>query len=126
LLLATPKDNTFRPFLNKFYVESGSMTGRSIRLAKESGFEVVFSIELAEQFYKYCTERFAHDESIAVVHGDSGKILYDVIKDLDAPITFFLDGHYSGGKTAKGDECSPILKELNQIKKHPIKTHTTI
>ena len=58
--------------------------------------------------------------------GDSGKILYEVIKDIDSPITFWLDGHCSCGITAKGDEWSPILKELEQIKKHHIKNHTIL
>ena len=58
--------------------------------------------------------------------GDSGNILYEVIKDIDSPITFWLDGHFSGGSTALGSEACPILKELDQIKKHPIKTHTIL
>lgn len=52
--------------------------------------------------------------------------LYDVIKNINSSITFWLDGHYSGYDTAQGDENNPILKELEQIKKHHIKNHTIL
>ena len=49
------------------------------------------------------------------MHGDSAVLLSSVIKDIPEPVIFWLDGHYSGGKTAKGESECPIWSELDQI-----------
>jgi hypothetical protein len=38
-----------------------------------------------------------------------------IIKDLNEPAIFWLDGHYSSGITAKGDKICPIFEELDSI-----------
>jgi hypothetical protein len=45
---------------------------------------------------------------------------------IDAPATFWLDGHYSGAGTAKGKTNTPLLQELDHIGSHHIKTHTIL
>ncbi|MBI2810892.1 MAG: hypothetical protein HYX67_08705, partial [Candidatus Melainabacteria bacterium] len=45
---------------------------------------------------------------------------------IDAPATFWLDGHYSGPGTAMGNSNTPLLEELKHIAQHPIKTHTLL
>jgi hypothetical protein len=47
-----------------------------------------------------------------------------MIKDINVPITFWLDAHESGGETAKGLHGDPILQELDIIKRHQLKNHT--
>jgi hypothetical protein len=37
------------------------------------------------------------------------------VLDLSKPTLFWLDGHYSGSGTARGDKDSPILEEIFQI-----------
>ena len=61
-----------------------------------------------------------------MIQGDSGKILGSVIASLNAPITFWLDGHWSAGDTAKGESITPLMAELDIIRQHPIKTHTIL
>ena len=71
-----------------------------------------------------CRAKFGADyERIKLYYGDSGEILGDVISKINTPITFWLDGHYSGEETA--DSC-PLMKELEHIKSHPINTHTIL
>lgn len=36
---------------------------------------------------------------------------------------FWLDAHYSRGDTARGEEETPILKELELIGAHPVRGH---
>lgn len=126
IVMPTSESNTFKQFPNKYFVETGSLMGEGIERALQAGFTHVYSIELSAQFFGHCKKKFANNSEVELFWGDSGKILYDVIKDIDSSITFWLDGHYGGNVTAKGDEWSPILKELEQIKKHPIKTHTIL
>jgi hypothetical protein len=52
--------------------------------------------------------------------------LWDVIKEINEPITFWLDGHYSGGNLPTGKYLSPLIQELDAIKQHPIKVHTIL
>ena len=56
-------------------------------------------------------ERFRNDEAVTIFQGDSGEIMGEVIKDIDNPIIFWLDGHYSAGITSKGSLHTPILRE---------------
>ncbi len=41
--------------------------------------------------------------------------LPEICRKLDGPSLFYLDGHYSGGFTGRGDKDSPIIEELNAI-----------
>jgi hypothetical protein len=49
-----------------------------------------------------------------------------ILSSINEPILFWLDGHYSGGETAKGEANTPILKELEFILRHPIKNHVIL
>jgi hypothetical protein len=53
-------------------------------------------------------------------------VLVDVLKTLDQPGLFWLDGHYSSGPTAKGELDTPIRKELDLIFHHPLKNHVIL
>jgi hypothetical protein len=55
--------------------------------------------------------------------GSSQNELKNMIKDINVQMTFWLDGHWSGGNTAKGDINSPLVYELETIKNHNIKNH---
>ena len=57
------------------------------------------------------------------MHGDSGEILPELLNNINEPILFWLDGHYSAGNTSKGSLNTPIIKELVTIFQHPIKQH---
>jgi len=58
--------------------------------------------------------------------GDSEFILEDIISKINEPITFWLDGHFSGWDTVQGERNSPLMQELEIIKNHKIKTHTIL
>jgi len=53
--------------------------------------------------------------NVELIHGDSGKELPKIVARLDAPALFWLDGHYSGGDTARGDTDTPVNEELRAI-----------
>lgn len=103
--------------INPVFVETGTLTGDGVAKAIDAKFPRVISIELSPKYYNIAHTIFeGTDFPVELVLGDSGEILYDVIKDIDTPITFFLDGHYSNGDTARSHEISPLIKELRQIK----------
>ena len=90
-----------------------------------------YSIELEDNLYLRCVERFK-DKNIHLIHGDSTEVLDSLLSDIDVPVTFWLDGHSSGTDpdtgivTTFGKYKSPILQELDIIQRHHIKTHTIL
>lgn len=118
--------NIFKSYPNTYFVETGSYLGDGIALALEAGFPYIYSVELSEPLYQHCCQRFRAASQVHLCQGDSAFLLNEILKRLDAPATFWLDGHYSGGDTVKGARNTPILEELAVIASHPIKTHTII
>lgn len=116
----------FARYPNDWLVETGTFRGHGVRAALAAGFAHVVSIELSDQLYADAVRNFADQPNVRLVHGDSGKAMWDVIRDIDRPITFWLDGHYSEGITARGDKNAPLLEELDAIARHPIRTHTVL
>lgn len=115
----------FHKYPNKYLLESGSYLGEGISDALNCGFSTVISFEVKEDLYDHCIKKFRGNPKVKLVLGSTANLLYDVIKDIDEPITFWLDGHYSCGITGYDKDCiSPLVKELEQIKRHHIKTHT--
>ena len=118
MTVVTLKQNIFKDYPNRYWVETGTYEGDAVQKALDAGFEHCYSIELSDKYYQHAKDRFKDNPRVTIIHGDSALILYDVIKDLKGGITFWLDGHYSKGDTAIGEYCSPIIPELFQIKEH--------
>ena len=98
----------------KTFIETGTSYGDMIEAQKKT-FDRLYSIELGKDLWKKAVKRFRQDANVTILQGDSGKVLETVTSDLNEPAIFWLDGHYSGGITAKGDKESPILEEVNAI-----------
>jgi len=90
---------------------------------KKRDFDKVYSIELDSKLFNEATKRFKYDRNVHLVHGDSGAKIFDIIHELDAQSIFWLDGHYSGGYTAKGFLDCPILGEIDGVFSGKIKNH---
>jgi hypothetical protein len=125
-LFASAQAGVFSKYPNEYFVETGSYQGDGIAIALKLGYKHIYSIEIAPHYHELCKQRFSNDPRVNLFLGDSAKILYDVIKTINAPMTFWLDGHYSAGDTGKGETYSPIMQELEAIKKHPVKNHTIL
>lgn len=121
----TTKD-VFAKYPNKYFIESGSYRGDGIKMALEGSFEEIYSIELSPHLYEICYTMFAETPKVHVLFGDTAQVMPELLKQIDAPATFWLDGHYSWSQTARGDTNTPILQELESIRNHPIKTHTIL
>jgi hypothetical protein len=90
-------------------VETGTYTGGGALLLSDI-FGSVTTIELSEELASEAAAvlRF---EPIRVIQGDSR----DVLRPSTQPTFYYLDGHWSGGRTAgEGVEC-PLLGELDAI-----------
>lgn len=99
-------------------IESGTYYGTMVA-AQEPHFNNILSIELDRTLYVKAASKFARKRKIQILHGDSGQIIPQLLSKINEPVLFWLDGHYSGGETAKGDSNTPILNELKAIVNHP-------
>jgi hypothetical protein len=106
-------------------VETGTYLGDMV-WAQKDYFERIYSIELSKELYTQARERFSSVSNVHLLHGDSSVRLRDVIRELDRPALFWLDGHYSGGITAKGDKSCPIFAELTDIFASPFENRILI
>jgi len=124
--IADTSRNVFAKYPNPIFIETGSLWGHGIQKALDVGFEKIYSIELSPRYFEHCCNRFAHCPNVQVLFGDSSIVLSQLLKSIDAPATFWLDGHFSNDDTAKGKTNTPLMRELEHIRKHPIKTHTIL
>ena len=95
-------------------VETGTYLGDMIE-AQKNWFEKIISIELDVALFEKAVKRFKNDENVNIILGDSGKVLPEIMNDINEPAIFWLDGHYSLGITAQGDKECPVFEELEAI-----------
>ena len=100
----------------RIYIETGSYLGDGIKhMLKRSQYEQIHSIELAEQWYEHCYQLFKDEARVHLHHGNSKSKLPEVAGQYNEPITFFLDGHFSGRAEQWGGEETPLINELEYI-----------
>jgi len=107
------------------FVESGTYLGEMVGAVKYS-FKRIYSIELSHKLYENAWKKFSKHKHISIVNGDSAEVLPEILMHVKEPCLFWLDGHYSGGNTAKGEKETPIMEELKQICSHPVKNHVIL
>jgi len=123
------KEELIRNYAQKFnthvLIETGTYLGDMVHAMKKT-FSRIVSFELDQQLAAQARTRFAADSHIEIIQGDSGRLLGDLLKTIAEPCLFWLDGHYSGGITAKGSLETPIKNELNFILAHPVEDHVIL
>ncbi len=117
------KKEVIAKYISPVFFETGSFLGDGIQKALKVGFPEIISIEVAKDKYKKCLERFKSNNNVKLYLGDVELMLWDLIKDINKQMTFWLDAHFSGRGTGKGLRNDPIIQELEIIKEHPIKNH---
>jgi hypothetical protein len=112
------KQQTIAEYQKKFkiqtFIETGSLYGDMIR-AQRNRFKDLYTVELSKELYRFVNSRFRSDPNVHCFYGDSGKVLHEIIPKINNSSVFWLDGHYSGGATAKGELECPIFAELDAI-----------
>ena len=96
------------------FVETGAFFGDMIDLLRDQ-FDALITIELDSKLAAKAKQRFKDSSKVRVVEGDSGQELSKILATLNEPALFWLDGHYSGGVTAKGNVDTPIVAELTHL-----------
>lgn len=103
-----------RDFGVRTFVETGTYLGDTVA-AMRSLVDHTISIELSPELAARAQDRFRNLPDVEIIEGDSGEVLPSILRRLDAPAFFWLDGHWSGGMTARGEKDTPIVDELEAI-----------
>lgn len=98
----------------KVFVETGTLVGSRVGAVKDF-FSEVHSVELSESLYNRCLNSFREERNVHLYNGDSGELLSSIIEGINESCIYFLDAHYSGGLTAKGNKDSALSDELKAI-----------
>lgn len=106
-------------------VETGTFFGDMVDFAQEH-FREVYSIELSDSLHRKARARFAASPHVHLLHGDSGEELERLLPRIAEPALFWLDGHFSGGVTARGVVDTPIAREIRALLAHPIHEHVVL
>lgn len=108
---------------HNIFFETGTHHGFSCQIALDLGFNKVLSVEIDQDLYLECYDKFVNEMGKGRIHlffGDSNMWMDRMLKLVNESALFWLDGHPDG---ISGD---PLWIELEEIAKHHIKTHTII
>jgi hypothetical protein len=99
-------------------VETGTCLGEMV-FAMRQDFDKIYSIEVEPTLYANARARLRRFTHVEILQGDSAKLLPAIVAKLTAPALFWLDGHYSGEATGRGDSDTPIRAELATVLASP-------
>ena len=113
------------------FFETGTYDGDGVKMALGVGFSKIFSVEMAEEYYKKCRNIYAGDEKITLVHDNSVTYLDKVINDMEHPLNtercfIYLDAHPMGGTGPLHMDEQPVVAELKAIAKLQRNDHTIV
>lgn len=108
------------------FIETGTYLGDTLAYIARHKTVHATSIELDEVYFQAAMKRFRGYPNVTLLHGDSGILLPELMRKLQTPALFWLDGHYSGGDTGKGELDTPISAELAAILESPVKGHVIL
>ena len=126
-----PSYNLLSKYPKRYFVESGSYRGDAIQQALDAGFQQIRSMDIDKENVVFCHNRFdlyrSKCPNILVRQGDSSKDFFQLFGGVQEPITFWLDAHSQlfEDEIEMGNPF-PLLMELEQIARHPVKTHTIL
>ena len=106
-------------------VETGTYRGDMVEAMRRE-FDRVISIELSAPLAAAARERFRNAANVTIEQGDSGTVLPRILASLEGPALFWLDGHWSGGETARGERDTPVLAELEHLFADPRPGHVVL
>lgn len=99
------------------FVETGTHIG-STTFAVAPHFKFIHTVELSKHFFDHCknTAQQNNINNINFINGSSDEVLKHLCVEINEPVIFFLDSHWSKENTARGTIDVPLLNELKYIK----------
>lgn len=100
-------------------VETGTYTGLGARRLALI-FDDVTTVELSSELHAAAARALADEPRVTALQGHSAEVLPKLVGTGQVPTLWFLDGHWSGGPTAGGQDECPVMAELDALRgAHP-------
>lgn len=115
-------------YLNPAFIETGTCEGGGVLLAREVGFQIIHSIEIDSERYRYCVKRLSGLEGVFLYEGDTVEILPEILSKLEQKATIWIDAHPLGQEVrpVSGKYRYPLTQELELISKFSKRRDHTI
>jgi hypothetical protein len=104
----------FREHGHDILVESGTYLGGTVAFFVPYASRIV-SVEIDPTLHARARTRFAAVPHVDLRLGDAADVIPSVIADLGRPCLLWLDGHFSGGATGRGQVNEPAADILRRI-----------
>jgi hypothetical protein len=118
--MTTLKKEVLEKYMSSYFFETGTSNGDGIKIALDSGFEKIFTIEIDEVQYnrvKNIYQKEISEGKLFMFLGDTFVVMPKILeKYIDKQCTFWLDAHVDSGPL--GVKKCPLLDELDYIKKY--------
>lgn len=102
---------------NAVWVETGTFLGDTTAFLSTIS-EKVYTIEPSIELFEKAQKRFT-DTNAEVINGVSEEVFPRLLPTIQSKqINFWLDGHYSAGKTFQGAINCPVVEELESIRQN--------
>lgn len=127
-----PYKNYFKEFKGNHttWIETGSFKGDAIELARQAGYNHIYSMDIDPANTDHCRTRFqleTKNPHIRVSTGDSAVALSKLMRYITEPAMIWLDAHSQlFDDEPETENPFPLLMELEQLAKHPVKTHSIL
>lgn len=99
------------------WVETGTFLGLTTEFLAGSA-RHVYSIEPEPKLAAAAIRKFAGNDRVTILTGLSEAEFPKLLPQIDGPVSFWLDGHYSAGFTHRGPADTPIREELAALEQH--------
>jgi hypothetical protein len=105
------------------FIETGTLKGLTSGLMAWMPGVTVDTVEISPKYFELSKDKLADFQNVNSHLGDSGVVLPKIMDGLDQPAVFWIDAHFSGGDTGKGDLMAPVKAELDSLLNHRVKSH---
>ncbi|NJL30943.1 MAG: hypothetical protein HC898_04570 [Phycisphaerales bacterium] len=99
----------------RVFVETGTFLGNTTHRCSKV-FEKVVTVELDEKLHQNALNRFRRYSNVECIKGDALKEIGKIMDRSDIQdALIYLDGHFSGERTALGDMAEPACEEIKVL-----------
>lgn len=105
-------------------LETGTYLGETVRFFLPHAARIV-SIEIDPALHARATRKFAGSRNVEIMLGDALELAPRLLSGLDRPCLLWLDGHFSGGVTGRGEVDEPVVEILRRIQPDGVVPGTT-